>query len=162
MMTDTHSTTLADRELHITRTVAAPRELVWRAWTDPDHLINWFKPRDCELIEPRFDIRPGGSYRCGYTFDGGPFWLRGVYREITPPERLVFTHGWENESGEIDLDTLVTVTFTEQDGKTTFVFHQALFDSVENRDSHGEGWGEAFDRLEELLLSAEKPRGDRP
>ena len=153
MTTNTESTApkSADRELHMTRTIDAPREVVWLAWTDPAHLVQWFGPAGCTLIAPEFDVRPGGAYRCGYIFDGGEFRLRGVYREIAPPERLVFTHGWENEAGEVDHDTIVTVTFIEQGGKTTFTFHQALFASTESRDSHGEGWGEAFDRLEELL-----------
>ncbi len=138
----------ADLELHMTRTVAAPRDLVFRAWTDPARLVHWFGPAGCTLLAPEFDVRPGGAYRCGYEFDGGRFWLRGVYREIVYPERLVLTHGWENEAGEVEHDTLVTVTFLERDGTTTFNFHQAIFASVESRDSHGEGWGEAFERLE--------------
>ncbi len=159
MTTHTESTTRADRELHITRTIDAPREVVFRAWTDPSQLAHWFGPKGCTLLAPQFDVRPGGGYRCGYNFEGSEFWLRGVYREIEPHNRLVFTHGWENEAGDVDHDTLVTVTFTESDGKTSFAFHQAFFDSVANRDSHGEGWGEAFDRLAEHVRGAKARDG---
>jgi uncharacterized protein YndB with AHSA1/START domain len=75
----------------------------------------------------------------------------GVYREIVEPERLVFTHAWEDEEGKPGHQTLVTVTFAEQDGKTRLAFHQAVFESVADRDSHREGWTECLDRLEGYL-----------
>jgi uncharacterized protein YndB with AHSA1/START domain len=83
--------------------------------------------------------------------DGTDHWLGGVYREIAPPERLVFTHAWEHDEGKPGHETLVTVAFAEQDGKTRLTFRQAAFESVADRDSHREGWTECLDRLEAYL-----------
>jgi uncharacterized protein YndB with AHSA1/START domain len=73
-----------------------------------------------------------------------------VFREVAPPERVVFTFAWEEE-GERGLETLVTLTFAEQDGKTRMTFRQAPFQSVEERDGHQGGWTSSFDRLEEYV-----------
>jgi len=108
----------AERELNIRRTFNAPRELVFRAWTEPQ------------------------LHR-----------LRGVYREIVPPERLVFTHCWVDEQGAPGPETLVTVTLAEHDGRTEMRFHQALFASVDARDRHEQGWTNCFERLVELLTT---------
>ena len=77
--------------------------------------------------------------------------MRGVYREIVEPDRIVFTFAWEDEKGDPGHETLVTVTFAEHDGKTKLTFHQAVFESIAVRDSHREGWSECFDRLEAHL-----------
>jgi uncharacterized protein YndB with AHSA1/START domain len=77
-------------------------------------------------------------------------WLGGVFREIVAPERLVFTFAWEEE-GERGLETLVTVTFADQNGKTLMTFRQAPFQSDGERDGHRYGWGSSFDRLEDVL-----------
>lgn len=82
--------------------------------------------------------------------------MQGVYREIVEPERLVFTHAWEDKDGKPKHETLVTITFAEHDGKTKLTFHQAIFESIESRDSHGEGWSESLDRLEEYLAEASR------
>lgn len=79
--------------------------------------------------------------------------MQGVYREIVKPEHLVFTFAWENEDGQPKHDTLVTVTFAEQDGKTRLTFHQAIFELIESRDSHRLDWSECFDRLEAYLTN---------
>ena len=78
--------------------------------------------------------------------DGTEYWSRGVYREISEPELLVFTFAWEEEHG-LGNETLVTVTFAERGEKTEMTFHQALFVSPEDRDGHLGGWSEAFDRF---------------
>jgi uncharacterized protein YndB with AHSA1/START domain len=94
------------------------------------------------------DVRVGGTYRaCIRAPEGTDHWMQGVYREIVEPERLVFTFAWEDADGQPKLQTLVTVTFAEQAGKTQMTFHQATFESVESRDSHQTGWSECFDRL---------------
>jgi uncharacterized protein YndB with AHSA1/START domain len=79
--------------------------------------------------------------------------LRGVYREIVPPERLVFTHCWVDEQGAPGPETLVTVTLVDRDGRTEMLFHQALFVSIEARDGHEQGWTSCFERLAELLTT---------
>jgi uncharacterized protein YndB with AHSA1/START domain len=140
------------RELTITRVFDAPRRLVFKLWTDPKHLARWFGPRDYPATSVSMDVRPGGRWRhCLRSPETGKeLWLGGVYREIAPPERLVFTFAWEEE-GERGLETVVTLTFTEQAGKTTMMFRQAPFQSDQERDGHSYGWNSTFDRLADLL-----------
>ena len=76
----------------------------------------------------------------------GENWFAGVYREIVPDKRLVFTFTWENEGPSAGVETLVTITFEERAGKTVQTFHQVPFRDVERRDSHVGGWSEAFDK----------------
>ena len=144
------------RELLITRIFNAPRDLVFQAWIDPKHLAHWSGPRGFTTPHSTMDPRPGGVYRaCLRSPEGIDHWIRGVYREITPPERLVMTHAWENDDGQPGPETVVTVTFAEQEGKTTMTFHQAFFESAASRDGHMEGWSSSFDRLAEYLARVE-------
>jgi uncharacterized protein YndB with AHSA1/START domain len=141
----------AERELVITRVLDAPRSLVFKVWTQPEHLVRWWGPKGFTAPSWEMDVRPGGAWRaCIRSPEGTDLWMRGVYREVVAPERLVFTFAWETQ-GEPGHETLVTVTFAEQDGRTRLTFHQAVFESVESRDSHHGGWSECFDRLEDYL-----------
>jgi uncharacterized protein YndB with AHSA1/START domain len=109
----------ADRELVITRIFDAPRELVFKAWTDPRRAQSWWGPRDYPATHLEMDVRPGGVWRgCLRSNETGKeLFHGGVFREVAEPDRIVFTFAWE-EAGERDLETLVTMTFAEQDGKT--------------------------------------------
>ena len=142
----------AGRELVIERVFNAPRELVFRAWTDPDHIRKWFGPRDHPATQMDMDVRPGGRWRgcLRSTETGNDLWLGGIYREIAPPERLVFTFAWEEE-GERGLETLVTITFAEQGAKTLMTFRQTPFQSTGELDGHRGGWTSSFDRLGDHL-----------
>jgi uncharacterized protein YndB with AHSA1/START domain len=141
------SARLADDELLITRTFDAPASLIFALWTDPTHFKNWMGPGDFECREARIDLRVGGGYRgMIYSSEYGENWFGGVYREIEPYQRLVFTFKWDSgPSGEVE--TLITITLAEHDGQTTMTFHQTPFISVERRDSHVGGWNGAFDKL---------------
>jgi uncharacterized protein YndB with AHSA1/START domain len=143
----------AQRELVITRVFNAPRELVFRAWTDAGHAKSWWGPRDYPATHLEMDVRPGGVWRgrLRSTASGEELGLGGVFREVAPPERVVFTFAWEEE-GERGLETLVTVTFAEQDGKTHMTFRQTPFQSVEERDGHRGGWSSSFDRLADYVV----------
>lgn len=153
----TSAATTSDRELTITRTFNAPRRLVWEAWTKPEHLSHWSGPQGFTTPFSEMDFRLGGTYRtCLRSPVGQDHWVQGVYREIIEPERLVFTHAWEDEDGKPKHETLVTITFTEHDGQTKLTFHQAIFESVESRDSHEEGWSESLDRLDQYLVEASR------
>jgi uncharacterized protein YndB with AHSA1/START domain len=146
------SSSKSDRELVIKRVFDAPRELVFKAWTDPEHLKQWSAPQGFTIPVAEGDLRPGGKWRSMMRKpDGTELWLGGVYREIVEPERLVFTHAWDDKNGKPGHETVVTVTLVERDGKTEMTFRQGLFESVESRDGHPGGWTECFDRLEELL-----------
>jgi uncharacterized protein YndB with AHSA1/START domain len=146
------------RELTITRDFNAPRSLVFKLWIDPDHVAHWWGPIEYPAANVSMDVRPGGRWRhCLRSPDTGQeLWLGGVFREIVPPKRLVFTFAWEEE-GERGLETLVTVTFAERGGKTTMTFRQAPFQSAEQCDGHQYGWNSTFDRLVAHL--AELPAG---
>ena len=142
------SAVLADDELLITRIVDAPASVVFAMWTDPVHFKNWMGPGKYECRAAQMDVRVGGAYRgMIYAEDTGESWFGGVYREIDPNRRLVFTYKWDTgPSGE--LETLVTITFREETGgRTTMTFHQTPFINVERRDSHVGGWSGAFDKL---------------
>lgn len=143
-------------ELVIRRTFNAPRELVFRAWTEPQLLAQWSCPRGFTCTEQRGELRVGGAFFARMrSSEGTEHRLRGVYREIVPPERLVFTHRWVDESGTLGPETLVTVMLAERDGRTEMMFHQGIFSSVEARDGHGHGWSSCFERLTELLRAVE-------
>jgi len=144
---------LAEPELVIMRVFNAPRDLVWKAWTDPKHAVQWWGPKDYPATQLEMDVRPGGVWRgqLRSTEDGRLLSHKGVFREVAAPERLVFTFAWDEE-GERGLGTLVTITFADQNGKTLMTFRQIPFQSAEERDGHKSGWTSAFDRFDEQLL----------
>lgn len=146
----------SDLEFQLTRTVSAPRELVFKAWTTPEHVKRWYGCRDTALVVCEIDLRVGGTWRyVSRTSDGNEFPMTGVYQEILPPERLVYTEIFDVEPYR-NFPALNTVTFVENEGKTTItsvIRHQ----TKEARDGHlnsGVEYGasQTFDRLEELLL----------
>ena len=88
---------LADLELVITRIFDAPRELVFKAWAEPDRAVRWWGPQGFTTAYCEMDVRPGGAYRvCMRSPEGTEHWQRGVCREVIEPERLVFTFAWED------------------------------------------------------------------
>lgn len=151
-MTLTAAKPAVQHELVITRTFDAPRKLVFEAWTDPRHIKNWFGPKHHPAVEMETNVKVGGRWhsRLRSTGSDPDLTLGGVYREIVPPERLVFTFAWDEE-GERGLETMVTLTFEEQAGKTRMTMRQVPFQSLEERDGHNDGWNSCFDRLGEFL-----------
>lgn len=146
------SSTTNEHELRIVRVFDAPRELLFRMWTEHEHLTRWCCPKGFTIPFSEGEIRPGGSFRtCMRSPEGEDHWLGGTYLEVTPPERLVFTHAWQDAAGRSDHETQVTVTFEELDGRTRLTLHQARFTSLPSRDGHVEGWQETLDNLEGYL-----------
>ena len=142
------TTATAERELVITRVLDAPRSLVFKVWTDPVHLARWWGPRDFTLPSCELDLRPGGTFRLLMRSPEDTLHrLHGVYREIKEPDRLSFTWAWVDEDGNPGHETLVTVTFAEQDGRTLLTLRQAEFESDTARDAHEGGWTQCLDRL---------------
>lgn len=146
-------TTPSDREIVLTRQFDAPRELVFEAMTDPQAIPKWWGPRRFETIVDKMDLRPGGEWRfINRGADGVEYGFHGVYREIVPPERLVYTFEFEGAPGNVSLETIV---LQERDGKTLSV-DTVLFDSKEARDATLQsgmesGAAESMDRLEALV-----------
>lgn len=150
-----------DRMLVLTRIFDAPRELVFEAWTKPEHLNRWCAPKGFTIPHSEGDIRPGGFWRtCMRTPDGFDCWLSGTYREIEPPEFIRFTHAWE-EDGKRGHETVVTIRLTPYGQKTKLMLEQGLFDSKPSRDGHRGGWSECLDRLAELLVAFGRPTPPR-
>jgi uncharacterized protein YndB with AHSA1/START domain len=142
--------------LEIVRTLDAPAKLVFEAWSSAEHARRWWYPREngrdyiCTSFE--MDFRVGGAYRyCIRSPKGVDTWAHGVYREIVPAKRLVFTFQWEWDSEALP-ETIITVTFDdEKNGKTRLTFRQEPFSSESMRDGHELGWGAVLDRLGEDL-----------
>ena len=159
------ATKTEQHDLNITREFNAPRELVWRAWTDPEMAMQWKGPKPFPAVHIELGSKPGDQWRI--CLRGCPpgsdtpvdLWQGGVLREIVPPELLVFTSSWDRRS-DVGLsddgdphETLITVRFEEHHGKTTMHFHQAFFPTAAERDGHIGGWTSSFDRLQVLIGS---------
>ncbi|HEX8036533.1 MAG TPA: SRPBCC family protein [Ktedonobacterales bacterium] len=156
MATTTKTQIIADPgmpKILITREFAAPRELVYRAYTDPELLVQWLGPRRLTMAIDRFDVRDGGTYR--YTHRdpaGNVYGFHGVFHGTPSPDGIVQTFEFEGAPGHVSLES---VNFEERDGKT-LVRQDAVFQSVEDRDAAVEsgmetGINEGMERLEELL-----------
>ena len=149
------ASTSADRELVVSRLIDAPPALVFRAWTQPEHIARWWGPQGFTTIYCDMDIRIGGRYRFGMRSpEGTEHWKVGVFREIVEPERVVFTFAWEASDGTPGHELLTTVTFTEQDGQTLLTLRQAVFETTDGRDDHGRGWTSCLERFAEYMQGA--------
>lgn len=151
-------------ELVITRVFLAPREHVWKAWTDPEHLMRWWGPEGFSSPACRIDLRVGGSYVfCMRSPDGQDYWSTGVYRELVEPERLVATDSFADENGrpvpashygmpgDWPSEMLVTVTFEEHEGGTKMTLRHEGLPAGEMGDMTATGWNESFDKLAAAL-----------
>ena len=140
---------MENRPLVITRLIDAPPELVFRAWTKREHLVQWWGPKDFSVPLCKTDFRVGGAYRfCMRAPDGSDHWVWGAYREIVPPSRLVFTWERDDEPGlRRQSRMVVTVTFANQDGRTRLTLHQTGFQTAADLEGHDGGWNQCLDRL---------------
>ena len=146
-------TTPTDREILMTRVFDAPRQLVFDVWTNPEHLPQWLLgPEGWTMPVCEVDLRPGGAWHFVWRrADGTEMEMRGEYREVTPPERVVSTESWGGDWPE----TLNTLILSEEDGKTT-ITNRVLYPSKEARDAAlqtgmKDGVSASFDRLAEYL-----------
>ncbi len=152
------------RELVLTRFFDAPREMVWKAWTECAHLKRWWGPKGFTAPFCKIDLRVGGAYLfCMRSPEGKDYWSTGVYREIVPPKRIVCTDLFADEKGNpvpashygMDGDwpseLLVTVTLEEEAGKTKLTLRHVGLPAGEMSELTGAGWNESFDKLAESL-----------
>lgn len=155
---------LRDDELLIVREFDAPAALVFRLWEERDHMLRWWGPEEFTAIELDWQLTPGTPWHGAMASKQfGLSRFSGVVREVERNRRIVFTFRWDVESGR-DLDTVVTVTFEERDGRTVQTFHQTPFSTVEIRDSHVGGWNSLFNKQQlyvENIAIAER-KGFRP
>jgi uncharacterized protein YndB with AHSA1/START domain len=151
-------TTPSDREVVLTRAFDAPRELVFEAWTNPEHVRHWWGLRESTMLLCEADVRPGGSWRYVTTAqDGAEVPFTGVYQDVAPPDRLVYTEMYDVEPFNSGDPAVNTVTFTPAEGGT-LVTVTTVYPSKEVRDfvlSTGmeAGAAESYDRLAEHLTT---------
>ncbi|MGG1663773.1 SRPBCC family protein [Brevibacillus sp. NRS-1366] len=155
--------------LEITRTFHAPRDLVFKAWTDPEHLKHWWGPTGFDIHIATFDLQPGGLFHYSMqNADGHQMWGKFVFREVSGPNKLVFVNSFSDVEGNTvrapfselyPLEILNIVTFTEQDGQTTLTLQGGPIHASEEEvqffysmhPSMQQGFGGTFDQLDEYL-----------
>lgn len=161
------------KDFVMSRVFDAPRDLLWKCFTDPERMKHWWGPKGFTVIASKMDLRVGGTYHYGMkTPDGKTMWGKFVYREITPPERLVFINSFSDETGGLTrhpmaptwpLQMLSTFTFEEQPGgKSKFTVRWSPYEATEEErktfdaghDSMKGGWGGTMDQLEAYLAKA--------
>jgi len=138
-----------ETKLEIKHTCSASRERVFRAWTDPAELARWFHPSvDHSTLVPELDLRVGGAYRLEMHHKTGTIHrLYGTYREINPPEKLVFSWRWQPDGPE----SLVTLEFRDLSTTTEIHLTHEHLPSIEERDKHNHGWLGCLDQLNKYL-----------
>jgi len=157
------------QEFVISRVFDAPRDLVWKAFTEPQRLNEWWGPKGATVIKSEIDLRPGGSYHYAMrTSDGNTMWGKFVYREITPPSRMVFVNSFSDEAGGVThhpmaptwpLEMLSVFSFEEEGGKTRFTVRWTPLNASEEERatfaaghaSMQQGWGGTLDKLAAYL-----------
>ena len=160
-MSEVTVTTPTEREIVLTRRFDAPRHLLFEAWTRPELLIRWYGAEGWQLVVCQIDLRVGGAWRfVSQGPHGARMGQRGVYRLIVPPERLVYTEVFDDQSypGE----SLISHRFDDEAGRTTLT-STLLFATREGRDTvlsypMARGVGDGFDRLDNLLRNKEITR----
>jgi uncharacterized protein YndB with AHSA1/START domain len=141
-----------ERTLIIERVFRASPDRVFRAWTDPAVLVNWWGPEGYTTPEFTFDVRPGGAWRTVMRSpDGNPHRVSGIFREISPPNRLVLTWAWEEE-GKRGHETEIELTFSAVAEGTRMLLIQRVFQSLQARDNHRWGWTEGLNKLGRLFV----------
>ncbi len=158
----------------LSRTFAAPRELVWKAWSDRNELMQWFGPKGCTMPTAQMDFRPGGRLLYSMrTPDGKEMWGKWIFQEIVPPERIVLVHSFSDANGGITrhpfhptwpLEMLSSTTFTEEDGRTTVTVQWEPLNATEveaktfeeGRGGMNFGWKGTFEQLDAYLANRQK------
>jgi uncharacterized protein YndB with AHSA1/START domain len=138
--------------LTVKRRLKAPPAKVFAAWTDPEKIKRWMGPGEILAVRVEADARVGGRYRIEMRRPSGETHnVGGLYREIVPNEKLVFTWCWDPAPGDVPHESLVTVLLKADEGGTLLTLvHEQLFDE-ESRVGHESGWKGALDKLEKLV-----------
>ena len=160
-------TETSEEVLVIERIFDAPRELVWKAWTEPERVMRWWGPKGFTSPVCKIDFRVGGTYLfCMRSPEGQDYWSTGVYREIVPLERIVASDSFADEKGNVvspsdygmspdfPSEALITVTFEELGGKTKLTLQQSIPVALAEEAGAREGWNGSLDKLAESLAKA--------
>lgn len=158
------SKTQGEKELFITHLFNAPRALVFSAWTDPEKLQHWYAPDGCTIEFKSLNAEEGGSFHsCIHDPVHGQCWIKGIYKEISAPEKLVFSMILSNENGDDVRSTaagkpedwpeeiLTTVTFTEIGKQTKLSIHQTVSEAEAKQTGAYQSWIKMFNKLERLI-----------
>jgi uncharacterized protein YndB with AHSA1/START domain len=146
----------SEREVRLSRDFDAPRDLVFEAFSKPEHLRHWWGQAASSMVVDRMDFRPGGAWRfVEHAADGQDYGFRGEYRDIVRPERIVWTFEWEGLPGHVSVETML---FEDLDGRRTRLVATTVFDSTEDRDGMvqsgmEQGAAESYNRLDAYLLT---------
>jgi uncharacterized protein YndB with AHSA1/START domain len=143
-------------EINLTRVINAPRALVFEAWTDPQHVAQWWGPKNFTNVIEKWEARPNGSIRLQMRASSGfSHPMTGTFHEVVPPERLVFTAVAEDDAGNRLLESLTTVTFAEQGGKTKLTVHASAVGlapiAAQMLQGMEQGWSQSLERLDDLV-----------
>ncbi len=141
-----------EKELVLTRVFDAPRELVFKVWTDPKHVAQWWGPRGFTNPVCELDLRPGGAILIHMRSpDGIVYPMTGVFQEVVPPERLVFTSAALDSDGNPMFEVLTTVTFAEEGGKTKQILRARVIKKTAQAAPYlagmEQGWTQSLERL---------------
>ena len=136
--------------LTLTRRFNAAPEKVYAAWSDPQRLVQWFGPAGVEegSVKADIDLRVGGGYRISFNANGNYNEVGGVYREVVPNQRLVFSWAWHSTP---ERESLVTISIKPEGSGSLLVFNHAQFVDEKARDNHQRGWTELLAKLESYL-----------
>jgi uncharacterized protein YndB with AHSA1/START domain len=168
-----NTTQTAAGDFVLSRVLDAPRELVWKCFTDPEHMKHWWGPKGVKVVVSDMDLRPGGTYLYGMQVPDGPvMWGKFVYREVAPPEKLVCISSFSDEKRGLTrhpmsptwpMEMLSTFTFEEvAGGKTKFTLRWSTHNATEEEKktfsaghaSMTQGWGGTLEQLEAYLAKA--------
>lgn len=171
-MTAENRSTSAKGEFVITRVFDAPRALVWKVFTESEHLAHWWGPKGFTVHVAKLDFRPGGIFHYSMRSpEGQDMWGRFVYREIVRPERIVWVNSFSDKDGGLTrppfkeswpLEMLSTLTLAEHEGRTTLTIHWVPLNPTEaerktfeaGHDSMQQGWTGTLDQLAAYLVRA--------
>jgi uncharacterized protein YndB with AHSA1/START domain len=141
--------------VRLTRIIDAPREEVFRAWTEPEQIRRWWGPGEFTWPEADVDLRPGGSYKLAMQpIAGDPFLVVGIYREVDPPARLVYTWRWETGPAADGSESLVTVEFNRIGDQTELVLTHTDFPASHGPAPYQMGWEGGLDKFEAIFMGS--------
>ena len=159
------------KDLRITHLFDASPELVFKAWTEPDHLKHWYAPDGCSIVFKAIEVKVGGAFHsCIHDPLHGDCWIKGRYEEIIVPEKLVISMTLSNENGDVvsapdagkpgdwPQQIITTVTFTPVGKQTKVILHQTVAEAEARKTGAYQSWFSMFKKLQQVLISEPAPK----